>query len=67
MSIRPLTDKQVEALVLVRQGERLDRAAHILDITVSAMKVRLHAARINLEAKTTTHAVARAITQGIIQ
>lgn len=55
-----LTPAQIEALQCIANGDRHVVAAHKLGITESALKARLKAARIRLEARTTSEAVRKA-------
>ncbi|MCO4843340.1 MAG: LuxR family transcriptional regulator, partial [Yoonia sp.] len=55
-----LTDAQIEALRCVAEGDRHAAAAARLNISESAFKARLSAARSSLLARTTAEAVQRA-------
>ncbi|WP_114285244.1 autoinducer binding domain-containing protein [Candidatus Halocynthiibacter alkanivorans] len=55
-----LTICQIEALVLLDEGFRHASAAKKLEISVSALKVRLSSARKHLEARTTAEAIKKA-------
>lgn len=55
-----LTDAQIEALKCVAEGDRYAAAAARLNISESAFKARLTAARTALLARTTTEAIQRA-------
>lgn len=55
-----LTDAQIEALRLIAEGDRHAAAAAKLNISESAFKARLTAARASLFARTTAEAIQRA-------
>lgn len=55
-----MTGAQIEALKLIAGGHRYARAAYTLGISVSALKLRLSAARERLKARTTPEAIQRA-------
>ncbi len=57
---KSLTDAQIEALRCIAEGDRHAAAAARLNISESALKARLSAARTNLLARTTTEAIQRA-------
>ncbi len=57
---KSLTDAQIEALRLIAEGDRHAAAAAKLNISESALKARLTAARNSLLARTTTEAIQRA-------
>ncbi|MGP3698522.1 autoinducer binding domain-containing protein [Rhodobacter sp. NSM] len=61
-----LTTKQVDALRLIEQGCRQQEAATRLGISLMACKIRLNGARRALGAKTTTEAVAKACSAGLL-
>lgn len=57
---KSLTDAQIEALRCIAEGDRHAAAAARLNISESALKARLAAARTALLARTTTEAIQRA-------
>lgn len=57
---KSLTDAQIEALRCIAEGDRHAAAAAKLNISESALKARLSAARSALLARTTTEAIQRA-------
>ncbi len=57
---KSLTDAQIEALRCIAEGDRHAAAAARLNISESALKARLSAARSSLLARTTTEAIQRA-------
>jgi LuxR family transcriptional regulator len=57
---KSLTDAQIEALRCIAEGDRYAAAAAKLNISESALKARLSAARSALLARTTTEAIQRA-------
>ena len=59
MPPRPLTPAQVAALRLIAQGHRYADAADALQISQSALKARITAARRHLRARTTAEAIQR--------
>lgn len=61
-----LPDSQLEALRLAANGYSSQQIAHRLDTTESAIHQRLSAAAVLLGARSRTHAVAIAITRGLI-
>lgn len=63
---RNITDAEVEALRLVKEGQRLKQIAWQLGVTEGAVKQRLKNARLKLNAKTGAEAISRAATFGLI-
>ena len=61
-----VTQAEIEALRLVKEGQRLKQIAHRLGVTEGAIKQRLKNARIKLEAKTGAEAISRATAFGLI-
>ena len=61
-----LTDPQIEALRFIAEGERYAAAAAKLEISESALKARLTAAREKLSARTTAEAIQRAKDYGLL-
>ena len=61
-----LTAAQIEALRLIAEGDRHTAAAARLNISESALKARLNAARQRLLARTTAEAIQRARDYGMI-
>ena len=66
MPPRPLTPAQVEALRLIAKGYRYADAADALQISQSALKARITAARQYLRARTTAEAIQRAASYDLI-
>ena len=66
MPPRPLTRAQVEALRLIAKGYRYADAAKALQISQSALKARITAARHHLRARTTAEAIQRAASYDLI-
>ena len=62
-----LAPMEKRALETISYGVGNDGAAVILGVGVETLKTQLHVARLKLGAKTTTHAVAIALRQGLIQ
>ncbi|TNC73436.1 LuxR family transcriptional regulator [Rubellimicrobium roseum] len=63
---RNLTAAEIEALRLVKAGQRLKQIAHELGVTEGAVKQRLKNARVKLSAKTGAEAISRAAFFGLI-
>lgn len=61
-----LTDAEIQALGMVKNGKRLKEIAHELGVSEGAVKQRLKNAKAKLEAKTSTQAAAIAAQHGII-
>ena len=61
-----ITDREIEVLVRVSQGQRLKVISYDLGVTEGAIKQRLKLAKNKLGAKTTTEAVAMARERGLI-
>lgn len=61
-----ITRAEIEALRLVKDGQRLKQIAWQLGVTEGAVKQRLKSARIKLEAKTGAEAISRAASFGLI-
>ncbi|MDC1058615.1 autoinducer binding domain-containing protein [Planktomarina temperata] len=66
MPPRPLTPAQLEALRLIAKGYRYADAADALQISQSALKARITAARQHLRARTTAEAIQRAASYDLI-
>ena len=66
MPPRPLSTAQVEALRLIAKGYRYADAADALQISQSALKARITAARQHLHARTTAEAIQRAASCDLI-
>lgn len=62
-----LTDGEIEALKMIRDGLLMKEIAHELGVTESAVKQRLRNAKSKLEARTATHAVAIADRYGLFR
>lgn len=63
---RNITKAEIEALRLVKDGQRLKQIAYQLGVTEGAVKQRLKNARDKLEAKTGAEAISRAAYFGLI-
>lgn len=61
-----LTEAELEALRMVRDGRRLKEIAFDLGVTEGAVKQRLKNAKVKLDAKTSTQAAALAAKHGLI-
>lgn len=61
-----LTDAEIQALSMVKNGKRLKEIAHDLGVSEGAVKQRLKNAKAKLEAKTSTQAATIAAQHGII-
>ncbi|SEW03506.1 transcriptional regulator, LuxR family [Cognatiyoonia koreensis] len=61
-----LTEAEIQALGMVKNGKRLKEIAHDLGVSEGAVKQRLKNAKSKLEAKTSTQAAAIAAQHGII-
>lgn len=61
-----ITDAEIEALRLIKNGQRLKQIAYQLGVTEGAVKQRLKNARIKLNAKTGAEAISRAASFGLI-
>ena len=68
-ALRPpqnVTDAEIEALRLIKSGQRLKQIAYELGVTEGAVKQRLKNARIKLSAKTGAEAISKAASFGLI-
>ncbi len=63
---RKLTRAEKEALTLVKDGYLMKEIANLLGVSEGAVKLRLRKAKTKLNAKTSTHAAARASAFGFI-
>jgi LuxR family transcriptional regulator len=63
---RNITQAEIEALRLIKDGQRLKQIAFRLGITEGAVKQRLKNARVKLDAKTGAEAISRAAAFGLI-
>jgi LuxR family transcriptional regulator len=63
---RNITAAEIEALRLIKQGQRLKQIAYQLGVTEGAVKQRLKNARLKLSAKTGAEAISRAKAFGLI-
>jgi LuxR family transcriptional regulator len=63
---RNITAAEIEALRLIKSGQRLKQIAHQLGVTEGAVKQRLKNARLKLSAKTGAEAISRATAFGLI-
>lgn len=63
---RNITAAELEALRLIKEGQRLKQIAFRLGVTEGAVKQRLKNARIKLDAKTGAEAISRAAIFGLI-
>lgn len=61
-----LTDAELEALRMVKNGMLMKEIANLLGVTEGAVKQRLKNAKLKLDAKTSTHAAAKATHFGLI-
>ena len=63
---RNITQAELDALRLIKTGQRLKQIAHELGVTEGAVKQRLKNARMKLDAKTGAEAISRAAAFGLI-
>lgn len=63
---RQLSPREIDALSLLAVGQSRGQAAEKLGISEHTLRVYIEAARLKLGAQNTTHAVALALTQGLI-
>ncbi|ABF62076.1 transcriptional regulator, LuxR family (plasmid) [Ruegeria sp. TM1040] len=63
---QPLSMRESEALSLLAEGMSRARAAEAMAISEHTLRVYIEGARSKLQAQNTTHAVARAVTMGLI-
>ena len=63
---RNITKAEIEALRLIKDGQRLKQIAFRLGVTEGAVKQRLKNARVKLDAKTGAEAISRAVAFGLI-
>ena len=63
---RNITSAEIEALRLIKDGQRLKQIAFQLGVTEGTVKQRLKNARVKLDAKTGAEAISRAATFGLI-
>jgi len=65
-AVAPLTRAQTEALRLLARGMRLKEIAHALDISESAVKLRLKGAMARMDARTPVQAASIAAARGLL-
>lgn len=65
-SARALSPREIDAITYLAMGYSRAQAAEMLHISESTLRVYIESARNKLGALNTTHAVARAMTQGLI-
>lgn len=63
---QPLSPREIEAITLLAIGYSRAQAANTMSISEHTLRVYIESARFKLGALNTTHAVARALTQGLI-
>lgn len=63
---QPLSPREIEAITLLAIGYSRAQAANTLSISEHTLRVYIESARFKLGALNTTHAVARALSQGLI-
>ncbi|MCT4557070.1 MAG: LuxR family transcriptional regulator [Pelagimonas sp.] len=63
---QPLSPREIEAMTLLATGHNRAQAAEALSISEHTLRVYVESARHKLGAMNTTHAVARAISRGLI-
>jgi DNA-binding CsgD family transcriptional regulator len=63
---QPLSPREVDALTLLALGHNRAQAANALSISEHTLRAYIESARLKLGAANTTHAVARAISRGLI-
>ena len=61
-----LTEAELEALRMARGGMLLKEIAHQLGVSEGAIKQRLKSAKVKLDARNSTHAIAKATQFGLI-
>jgi len=66
ITIRNLSPREVDALTLLAMGYSRGQAAESLSISEHTLRVYIESARFKLSAMNTTHAVARALTLGLL-
>ncbi len=64
--VRPLSPREVDALTYLAMGYSRGQAADMLDLSEHTLRAYIESARDKLGALNTTHAVARALTEGLI-
>lgn len=64
--LRPLSPRERDALTLLALGQSRAQAADHLAISEHTLRAYIESARLKLGASNTTHAVARALTQGLV-
>jgi DNA-binding CsgD family transcriptional regulator len=64
--VRSLSPREIDALTLLAMGYSRAQAAESLAISEHTLRVYIESARFKLGASNTTHAVARALTQGLL-
>ena len=65
-TVRTLSPRETDAMTLIAQGLNRAQIAHSLSISEHTLRVYIESARFKLGALNTTHAVACALTQGLI-
>lgn len=61
-----LSPREIDSLTLLGMGQNRARVAETLSISEHTLRVYIESSRIKLGANNTTHAVAKAMTQGLI-
>ena len=64
--VRPLSPREVDALSFLAMGYSRSQAADMLDISEHTLRAYIESARHKLGAQNTVHAVARALSEGLI-
>lgn len=62
----PLTPREADVIALIAAGHSRARAARLLEISEHTLRDHLESARAKLEAQNTTHAVAVALSRGLV-
>nr|MDJ0823171.1 helix-turn-helix transcriptional regulator [Paracoccaceae bacterium] len=63
---QPLSPREIEAMTLLAVGYSRAQAADTLSISEHTLRVYIESARFKLGAMNTTHAVAKALSRGVI-
>lgn len=65
-AVQPLSPREVDTLTLLAMGRSRGEAAEALSISEHTLRVYVEGARLKLGARNATHAVARALTEGLV-
>ena len=63
----PLTERQIQVLTLIAEGKTVEEIAAALFLSAHTIRTHVRNIRVSLHARSTPHAVAKAIRAGLLQ